>query len=296
MLPQTLFQMIVAATGSLAAAGLGTAYFKRVRLDRPSIGTFNGRDLVILFVFIVSLPVLYLALPTHVLTFFLAVTFTSALCIPYSKVVPGRWLVPAVLVLLGANIAVTYTLLGSRSGYQLYWVMTSVMVILAAAGVGNLYIQGGMRLRHVAWFALALGVYDLIFASVIPLTPLLADTFEGRPLDPAVGFVVGPYTANIGLGDLLVYALFAIAAYRGFGRRGVVVALGTITAFGAVVPALTPLLLSGFTREGIGIVVPAQTFFGPAAFLAYRRLSRQRERTPAEWIATPADATLAGVR
>ena len=40
----------------------------------------------------------------------------------------------------------------------------------------------------------------------------------------------------------------------------------------------------GLVREGIGIVVPAQTFFGPVAFLAYRWLSRRTpERSMGEW-------------
>ena len=129
-------------------------------------------------------------------------------------------------------------------------------------------------------------MYDIIFSQVIPLTPLLADTFEGRPLDPAVGFILGGYQANIGLGDLLVYSLFTIAAFRGYGRRGAALALAGVVIFGALVPALAPLALSQFTRAGIGIVVPAQTFFGPAAVFIYRRLTRQTsERTPAEWLA-----------
>ena len=32
-------------------------------MDRPAIGTFNGSDIVVLFGFIVALPLLYLILP-----------------------------------------------------------------------------------------------------------------------------------------------------------------------------------------------------------------------------------------
>src|SRR5207248_5513397 len=90
------------------------------------------------------------------------------------------------------NIVVTETMLGTRSGWQLYWVITNTIVLLAVVGVSNLYVQGGMRLRHVAWFAFVLGFYDGIFAFAIPILGKLADRFEGQPLDPSIGFAMGP--------------------------------------------------------------------------------------------------------
>ena len=38
---------------------------------------------------------------------------------------------------------------------------------------------------------------------------------QGRPLDPSLGFAGWGYNANVGLGDLLVFCLYATAAYRG---------------------------------------------------------------------------------
>ena len=44
--------------------------------------------------------------------------------------------------------------------------------------------------------------------------------------------------------------------------------------------------MQNFVREGQGIVVPVQIFFGPVAFLAYRYLrSTGPERTAGEWFA-----------
>lgn len=111
---------------------------------------FNGRDIVILFGFIVTLPVLYLFLPPMVLTLFLVITFVSALSIGYRPVLPSIVLWPAIGLLIGTNILVARNLLGTTRGWQLYWGLTSVVVLLAAAAVANLYVQGGMRLRHVA--------------------------------------------------------------------------------------------------------------------------------------------------
>jgi hypothetical protein len=284
MLEQTVFQTIVVLLGSLATAAAALLYFRRVRLERPAIGCFNARDVVIVFGFIVTLPVLYLLLPPLVLTIFLVVTFVSALSIGYRPLVPPTVLWPAIGLLIGANILVARNLLGTTRGWQLYWTLTSVAVLGAAVAVSNLYVQGGMRLRHVAWFALGLAVYDPIFSFGIPLTARLADTFAGFPLDPSIGFRAGLDSANIGIGDLLVYSTFTVAAYKGYGRRGARLAFGLVTVFGGLAPSLAPLVISAVVRGNIGVVVPAQLFFGPAAFVGYRLLIRTGpERSMREW-------------
>jgi hypothetical protein len=141
--------------------------------------------------------------------------------------------------------------------------------------VANLYVQGGMRLRHVAWFALGLAVYDPLFSVVIPLTVRLADTFAGFPLDPSIGFRIGAENANIGIGDLLVYTLFTVATLKAYGRRAATAAVATVVVFGGLVPVLVPLVLGSLAPGNVGFVVPAQTFFGPAAFALYLWLRRR---------------------
>jgi hypothetical protein len=246
---------------------------------------------VILFGFIVTIPVLYLFVPPLVLTIFLVITFVSALSIGYRPVLPRTVLWPAIGLLIGTNILVARNLLGTTRGWQVYWALTSVAVLFAAVAVANLYIQGGMRLRHVAWLALGLAVYDPIFSFGIPLTARLADTFAGFPLDPSIGFRAGLNSANIGIGDLLVYSAFTVAAYKGYGRRGAQLAFGIVTVFGALAPALAPLAISAVVRGNIGVVVPAQLFFGPAAFVGYRLLLRTGpERSMRDWrVAVTAD-------
>lgn len=283
---QYIFILITVLLGSVVTAGSALFYFRWVRLERPPIGVFNGRDIGVLLTFIVALPLLYLILPGIVLTGFLILTFSAALYLGLRPLLRPRYLWPVIALLLAANIWVTHTLLGMIVGWQIYWVLNSIVVLLGAVSVSNLYVQGGMRLRHIAWFALILAVYDLFFTLVIPLTNLLADRFAGNALDPSIGFRMGTYNANIGLGDLLIYALFAIAAYKGFGRRGVISAFVIIPIFGAIVPALAPLVISTFIRDIGGIVVPAQGSFGPAAFLTYLWLSRKApERSMKEWLA-----------
>src|SRR5713226_4135516 len=265
MLGQTIFQTIVVLFGALLTSACALLYFRRVRLDRPPLGVFNPRDVGVLLFFILGLPLLYLILPSYVLTGFLVLTFVSALYMALRPFLLARYLWPLIVLLMVANIVVTETLLGTRPGWQVYWVLTDVVVLVAAVGVSNLYVQGGMRLRHIAWFALILAFYDAFFNLVIPISQKLADRFEGQPLDPSIGFTMGIFNANIGIGDLLVYSLFIIAAYKGFGKRGVIASFIIITIFGSLLPALSPVAISAFVRGNIGIAIPAQAFFGPAA-------------------------------
>ncbi len=294
MLAQTVFQTVVVCAGALGTAAAALIYFRWVRLERPAIGAFNSRDLVILAGFIILLPILYLALPGPVLTGFLVLTFGSAMAIGLRPILAARYRRILIPVVIGAEIVVTYTLLGAPRGLQLYWVLTSAIVLIAAMGVSNLYVQGGLRLRQVAWFAMFLAAYDAFFSTVIPLTPQLAAAFEGRPLNASIGWAAGRYSANIGLGDLLVYGLFATAAYKAFDRRGAIWAFLTILVFGALAPSMAPLVVSQFDQGANGIVIPAQLFFGPAAFAVTARLYRRYpERTTSQWLHAQATSSVA---
>jgi hypothetical protein len=279
LLPQTLFSIAVVVVGAVTACLVSLLYFRRVRMERPAIGTFNARDLIVISVFIIGLPVLYLVLPAWALTGFLILTFLASLSIGYKPLVPPVPLWGGISLLIGVDIWLARAQLGTVTGWQAYWSLTSVIVLLGSVAVVNLYAQGGMRLRHVAFFAFGLAFYDAFFSMVIPLTPLLADAFQGRPLDPSIGMRTTLLSANIGIGDLLVYGLFTVIAFKAYGRTGARLAIGTVILFGAVMPASAPLLISVVVRGGLNVVVPAQTFFGPAALLAYlwlRRLGPER--------------------
>lgn len=285
------FQTIIVVFGALASAGCALLYFQRVHQERPAVGVFNGRDVTIVFCFVLVLPFLYILLPSAVLTGVLCLTFMIAIFIGLRPLLRPRYLWILIPPVLALNIVVAETLLGTRPGWQLYWVITDVLVLLAVVSVANLYVQGGMRLLHVAWFALLLAVYDGFFAFVVPISQKLADRFEGQPLDPSIGFAWGPYNANIGLGDLLVYCLFIAAAYKGFGKKGALVSFINIAIFGAILPSMSPLIISAVVRANIGITIPAQVIFGPVAFITYFWLSRSTpERNMAGWLSVQAAA------
>jgi hypothetical protein len=286
LVPQTLFAVPVTVVAVLAVCGATILFMRRVTLDRPAIGVFNGRDIVVLYVFIITLPTLYLFLPQWALTGFLTVTFMAALSIGYKPLLSPVVLWTAVGLLIGFNIWVARTMLGSVAGWQLMLVMNCVAVVLAASAVSNLYVQGGMRMKHVALFALSLGAYDLAF---LPFTLQLADAFIGRPLNPAMGMRMSVFNVDIGLGDVLVYALFTLAVLKAYGPRATRIAIGVIVVFGAILPASAPLIISSVVRGSGNVVTPAQVSFGLAAFVTYLVFKRRYgpERTFAQFRADP---------
>ncbi len=282
---QSLLQVVVSFIATMAVSIGAVVYLRNVRAERPAIGTLNLRDVATLMTFIVLLPIIYLSLPRALLTVFLVITFTAALAIGLKPILrpATRWL--TIGLLIGANLWVARTMLGTQIGWQLYWLLVSTVVLASAIAVSNLYVQGGMRLRHAAWLTMLLAVYDLFFSQVIPLTLELADRFQGYPLNAAVGFRFEVFNAAIGIGDLLAFGVFCAAAYKAYGDRGLKVSLVFVALFGAIAPAATPLLLGAFTRGSLNVVVPVQTWFGPPAFLLYRwmRTHWGPERTTAQF-------------
>lgn len=262
-------------------------YFRRVRMERPPIGTFNGRDIVILLTFIVALPFLYGYLPLWLITCLLALTFTSSLYLGYKPVLgtARTWL--GIGLLIGLNVWTSHHLMGTTAGWQLWWAELSIMVGLGAISVSNLYVQGGMKLQYVAWFALALAAYDIVFATVLPLTDELVAGYLAHPLDPLMGMRFGIDNYGLGLGDLLVYSLFIVASYKAYGVKAARIAFGLILFFGAFVTAFIPFTLN-FVDTQLDLLVPSQALFGPAAFLCYLWMKRRygRERTMAEYLAS----------
>jgi hypothetical protein len=281
----TLFGVIT--TGTIVVCSGALAYFRRVRMDRPPVGTFNARDVVILLVFIGILPFVYGWLPDPLVTCLLAVTFASALYIGYRPLLgsAGIWL--GIGLLFGFNIWSSHHVLGTIPGWQLWYSEQSIMVALSAIAVCNLYLQGGMKLRHVAWLSLGLAGYDILFASYYPLTGRLIARYITHPLTPVVGMRFGEVDYAVGLGDLLVYSLFFVAAYKAYGAQAARIAAAVIVVMGGFATAFIPFLFN-LSNANLDILIPAQSLFGPVAFLTYLWMKRHygRERTMAEYLAS----------
>lgn len=197
----------------------------------------------------------------------------------------GAWL--GIGLLIGLNIWTSHHLMGTTGGWQLWWAELSVLVGLGSISVANLYVQGGMKLRYVAWLSLALAAYDIVFATALPLTDKLVAGYLANPLDPLLGMRFGIDNYGVGLGDLLIYSLFLTASYKAYGARAARLAFGLIVVVGAGVTAFVPFLLN-FLDTQLDLLVPSQAFFGPAAFLCYLWMKRRygRERTMGEYLAS----------
>jgi hypothetical protein len=292
LLQQSVIEFGVTLVAAVTVSVGALSYFRRVRLERPPVGTFNGRDIGILLALIIALPFLYAIMPGWLLTCFLAITFSAALSIGYRPVFGAGPVWLGIGALLGANIWESHTMMGSVVGWQVWWIELDILVLFAAVAVSNLYVQGGMRLQHVAWFGLALAIYDVLSSLVINVTAKLVEEFIGGPLDPTFGMRFNVNNYGIGIGDLLFYALFVIVSYKAYGRAAARLALGVMVVFGAAAPSLFPLVVTliDFRND---ILIPSQLFFAPAAFLCYLWMKHHygRERTMAEyWASTDSTA------
>jgi hypothetical protein len=281
----SIFQLCVTIIGAMTACLLSLFYMRRVRLERPALGRFNGRDVAVLFAFLVLLPGFYLLLPRWALTSVLVITFSAALSIGFRPVLSPTALWLGIGALVGADLWMGQRMINDVGNWQFVWGENSIVVLLAAISLANLYVQGGMQLRHVAWFAGGLAVYDSVFTLLFPVSNSLIREFVNHPLFPAMGMRIGFDEAVVGLGDLLVYAGFTLAAYKAYGRPGLRLALPLVLVFGAVMPALSGLLFN-YVDLRLDVVVPAQTWFGPAAVIGYLWLRRRygRERKMKEYL------------
>ncbi|MCB5183285.1 hypothetical protein [Streptomyces antimicrobicus] len=267
------FQLAVTTALALAVCAGAIAYFRSVRTPRPPLGVFNGRDIFLMMGFVLALPYVYLALPGATLPVVLALVFAGGLSVGYAPLVGDGRLRWALIAALIASVLVCHRAFGETAAP--YWVANSCVVGLVVVSATNLNVQGGMRLRNVAWFLLALAAYDAFFAWVVPLTEELSDAVQGYPYAPAAGLRIGEdLGAVVGMGDLLAYALFTTAAYKAYGKAGLRTGVALVALFGAVTPVAVLHLVTAVTGEAPALI-PAQVFFGPAAFLGHQVLRRR---------------------
>ncbi len=90
--------VVLAHVGIILLGGL--AYLRRARVDRPPVGVFNGRDVLVVAAALVVNPPVYLAVPTLALAAALAVVSTVMLYFSLSPLLvavgraasPSSWL------------------------------------------------------------------------------------------------------------------------------------------------------------------------------------------------------------
>ncbi|HZN78694.1 MAG TPA: hypothetical protein VFC01_03245 [Mycobacterium sp.] len=262
------FALAVGLCLTLGAVFGSVFYFRRFRLARPAVGVFNGRDVAVMLAFVVVMPLLYVALPTWVLPTMLGLVFFGVLSVSAEPVLRQRW--PrrgAIATLLAIDIVAYQT--------STFTIVNSIVIVLVCVGAANLNVQGGFTLRHAVWFVLGLAAYDLVFITVIPLTQQLFAAAEGYVFAPVAVVRIGDFATAVGMGDILAYALFGLAAYKAYGRVGLRMAVAVVLVFGAIAPPLAPLAIGSLVGH-VPQLIPAQVLFAPAAFAAYQVLRRRR--------------------
>jgi hypothetical protein len=253
----------------LAAMGLSWLYFGRYPVNRPPIGVINLYDMLILMGGIVIMPYLYLWVPPWLVVGLLALGALSLLSLLWEPVLGAPWAVWGVtLVLVAADIVAGY---GWTTRSPSYLLINNLVMVLIVVAITNLWAQSGMKARDAALLAAALIVYDGVSTAILPLMGDLFQRMMRLPLGTQMAWPVGEAgLAAIGLGDVLLAALFPLVMRKAFGLRAGGLAL--LCSVGVLV-GLPFLPLTG--------IFPVMVALGPVMlgqYLAWRAL-RGGERT-----------------
>lgn len=242
-----VYYAILVILGCAAGAiGLSWIYFRRYQVTRPPIGVFNLRDIAFMITFIILIPYLYLALPLPLVAGLLLLGTGSVLYLGIEPVLRARSLRWAVV--LGLLVADCGAAWAWGTASAAYLAINNLVMVGMVIGITNLWAQSGMKARDVTLLSGMLIIYDFVATSVLPLMGEVMTRLAGLPLGPQVAWPAGRGLAFIGLGDLLLAAVFPLVMRRAFGRgaglTALAVALGTIGAlFLLPIAGLFPVMI-----------------------------------------------------
>lgn len=262
---------------ALLAMGLGWIYFSHYRLKRPPLGVFNLWDVAVMIAGILLIPYLYLALPAWLVAGLLGLSALSVIYFCLEPALPQRWLIWLALVGLGLSDVFALSIFGPRSA--VFFAVNNGVQILAVVGVTNLWAQSGLKARDTAILAGALMIYDYFFTARLPLMDDLFRQLDGLPFAPLVAWSSGQgQWASIGLGDMLLAAVFPLVMRKAYGPGAGLAGLGLIPAglLGAMLAAGSGWWPASF---------PVMVVLGPlmVAQYGYWRWRRGPELTMAQY-------------
>jgi hypothetical protein len=123
----------------------------------------------------------------------------------------------ATVILLAADLGLAHV---SGTGSQRFLAVNDLLMVLMVVAITNLWAQSGMKARDVTILGGVLAIYDLVATSLLPLMGQTMGRLAGLPLNPLVAWrVEGGGTALIGLGDLLLAAVFPLVLRKAYGWR-----------------------------------------------------------------------------
>jgi hypothetical protein len=268
----SLSVVIVCSIGTLL---LSWAYFQHYQIPRPPFGVFNLKDVAFMLGAVVVVPYLYLALPLWAVVGLLIVGIASILSLMWEPVLRARWaiwLATGAMLLADMGSAVR---LGTT--HPLFVATNNLVLVAVIVGLTNSWAQGGMKARDVAVLAGALAVYDFFATARLPLMAELGQRLASAPLSPQMAWGPGNSSTglSIGLGDLLLAAVFPLVMRKAFGRPAGLAALAL-----AIVALVTMLALASLSRGAV--VFPAMAVLGPLTVAQYafwaRRCGLERAR------------------
>lgn len=129
-----------------------------------------------------------------------------------------------------------------------------------------------MKARDVALLGAFLTVYDVLATSALPLTSDLFTRLASLPLAPIIAWSSGSKVVGIGLGDLLLAAVFPLVMRKAFDRSAGIMAL--------VLALSTIGILLALPLQG---VFPVMVVLGPLMVLQYLIWRRRRGRERTTW-------------
>jgi hypothetical protein len=257
MIPiQTVSFYIVLAHAVLAVV-LSWAYVRRYQVKRPPVGVLNLVDVVVMLAGVVFVPYLYLDLPLWLGTLLLLSATSGIIYFVLEPMLHSR---AALWLLAGALVAAdVLALLVSGPASAIFFVVNNLVLLVTIIGVTALWAQSGMQARDAAILGTALAVYDFIFTVRMTFMSDLITRVAELPFAPVVAWpTTGGQWSGIGLGDLLMAAVFPLVMRKGFGR-----AAGRWT-MAIVIAALTIVLALPIQSD-----FPVMVVLGPLMVLQY---------------------------
>lgn len=266
---------VVAMAFVLATLIAARSYLRHVVARRPPVGVFNRSDTGALLVGVVVMPFAYLAMPTQVAVPVFGLVIVAIVAVTLGPVFGHSgwaWLVAGALGAADLGLA---AVAGSRSPAQL--LVNAVLLCVAIVGIANVWVQSGMRGRHLIVVAVALTVYDTVATALFPITFNLFTHLGAGPFAPFLAWWSGIHGVIIGLGDLLVATLFVIVVEKGFGSRAAMAAFASVAITIGIMAALA-------VTDTVRGVAPSMWVLGPVIVAHTAYLTRRRaERTVAQY-------------
>ena len=270
-----LAEIMVIVLIPAVAIVLGALYFLRVRMERPPVGVYTLGDVMIMMSAVLVIPVVYLALPSFAVATVLGLMTVFAIQLTLAPLLSGR------VGLLVASGAAALDLVLFLAGSSAATAWNNALLLILVIGVCNLYVQSGIKARDVAVFASLLAGYDLVATTLLPTMGDFLRKVIDLPFAPVFAWWGGPPPLVIGLGDVLMFVLWTLVAFKAFGRAAGWLAAGVSLALAAT---LVLALRTGLLAELFPVMVPA----GPLMALQYLFWRRVRgpERTTAAYLAS----------